>query len=115
VEESILHIELLKQPVTGGSNSEHHADDGQFENRAESLIVVDTMTLCEPPKVLANLVTVKSSVRERLVGKTPFVGEDVGAMRPENKILGLIAQKGPVLFLHCRMPIRIGKRGVNGG
>jgi hypothetical protein len=115
VKEGVFHIELLKRPVAGGSNGEHHADGGRFDNRAESLIVVDTRALREPPEDPASLVTVKSPVRDRLVGKNPFTGDDVGAMRPGNKIPGPIVQKGPVLFLHCRTPIRIGKRGANGG
>jgi hypothetical protein len=115
VEEDILHIELLKRPVAGGSNGEHCADGGRFDNRAESLVVVNTRALCKPPEDSASLVTVESPIRERLVGKKPFAGDDVGATRPGNKIPSPIAQKGPVPFLHCRTPIRIGKRGANGG
>jgi hypothetical protein len=115
MEEGVLHIELLKQLVTGGSNGEHHADGGRFDKQAESLVLVDTRALCEPPEDLASLVTIKSPIRERLVSKTPFAGDDIGAMSLGNKIPGPIAQKAPILFLHCRTPIRIGKRGANGG
>jgi hypothetical protein len=115
MEEGVLHIELLKRPVVGGNNGEHHVDGGWFDNRAEGLIVVDTRALCEPTEDPASLVTVESPIRERLVGKNPFAGDDVVATRPGYKISGPIAQKGPVLFLHCRMPIRIGKHSVNRG
>jgi hypothetical protein len=115
MEEGVLHIEPLKRPVAGGNNGEHRVDGGRFDNQAESLVVVDTRALCEPPEDPTSLVTVESPVRERLVGKNSFAGDDVGATRLGNKILGPIAQKGPILFLHCRTPIRIGKRGINGG
>jgi hypothetical protein len=115
VEEVVLHIELLKRLVAGGSNGEHHADIGWFDNWVESFIIDDTMALCEPLEDLASLVTVESPIREKLVGKNPFFGDDVGATRLGNKIIGPIAQKGLVLFLHCHTLIRIGKRDMNGG
>jgi hypothetical protein len=50
VQEGILHIELLNWPVTGDSNSEHHADDGRFNNRDERLVVVNPGVLSEPQR-----------------------------------------------------------------
>jgi hypothetical protein len=114
VEEGVLHIEPLKLPVVEGSIGEHRADGSWFDNRVESLIIVDIRALCEPPEDPVKLVTVESPIRERLVGKTPFAGDDVGATRSGNKILGSIAQKGPIFFLHCCMPIGISKRGAKG-
>jgi hypothetical protein len=105
MEEGVLHIELMKRPVAGGSNGEHRAHGGRFDNWAESLIVVYTRVLREPPE----------DPRERLVGENPFASDDIGATRPGNKFLGPIAQKGPVLFLHCCTPIRLGKRDTDRG
>jgi hypothetical protein len=99
MEEDVFHIELLERPVMGGSNSEHHAHGGRFDNRAERLIVVHTRALREPPEDPASLVAVESPVRERLVGKNSFVSDGVGATRPGNKVPGPIAQKGLILFL----------------
>jgi hypothetical protein len=99
MEEDVFHIELLERPVMGGSNSEHRAHGGQFDNQVESLIVVHTRALREPPEDPASLVAVESPVRERLVGKNPFIGDDVGATRPVNKVPCPIAQKGLILFL----------------
>jgi hypothetical protein len=112
VEEGVLHIELLKRLVAGGSNGEHRAHGGRFDNQAESLVVVHTKALREPSEDPASLVAVECPVRERLVGKNPFAG-DVGVTRPRNKFLGPITQKGSVLFLHCRMAIRIGKHDMD--
>jgi hypothetical protein len=50
MEEDILHIELLNQPVMGDSSGEHHAHSGRFHNRVESLIVVDSGALSETLK-----------------------------------------------------------------
>jgi hypothetical protein len=95
MEEGVLHIELLKQLVTGGSNGEHHADGGRFDKQAESLVLVDTRALREPPEDLASLVTIKSPIRERLVSKTPFAGDDIGAMSLGNKIPGPLLRRPP--------------------
>jgi hypothetical protein len=115
VEEGILHIELLNVPVTGDSSGEHRANGGQFHNRAESLIVVDSRALSETPKDPASLIAIKSPVSAELVREDPLAGYNVGALRPGNKLLGLIAHQGPVLILHSRMPIGIGKRSTGGG
>jgi hypothetical protein len=105
VEEGILHIELLNRLVVGGNNGEHRVNGGQFDNRAESLIVVHTGALCKTLKYLASLVAVKSPIKERLVCEYPFVGDDVGATRLRNKFLDPIAHQGSILFLHSRTPI----------
>jgi hypothetical protein len=115
VEEGILHIELLNRPVVGGSNGEQRADGGRFDNRAESLIVVHTRAACEIPEDPTSLVAVESPVRESLVREYPFTGDDVEATRTGNKFPGPIAQQGPVLFLHSRTSIWIGKRDANRG
>jgi hypothetical protein len=113
VEEGVLHIKLLNQSITGGSNGEHRADGGRFDNRAESLVVVHIGVLCETPEDSASLVLVESPIKESLVREYPFAGDDVGASRPGNKFPCPIAQQGPILFLHSCPPIWIGKRGAN--
>jgi hypothetical protein len=50
MEEDILHIELLNRPVMRDSSGEYHAHSGRFHNRAESLIVVDSVARSETLK-----------------------------------------------------------------
>jgi hypothetical protein len=95
VEEDILHIELLNEPVTGDSSGEHRANGGRFHNRAESLIVVDSGALSETLKDLASLVAIKCPVSVELVREDPLAGDNVGALRPGNKLPGPIAHQGP--------------------
>jgi hypothetical protein len=42
MEEGIFHVDLLNGPGKGDSSSEHRANSGRFDNRAEGLIVVDS-------------------------------------------------------------------------
>jgi hypothetical protein len=82
VEEGVLHIELLNWPVAGDSNSEHHANDGQFHNRAKSLVVVDPEVLSETSKDPASLIVIKGPIGAKLVREDPLVGDDIGATGP---------------------------------
>jgi hypothetical protein len=81
MEEDILHIELLNQPVMGDNSGEHHAHGGQFHNRAESLVVVDSGALSETSKDPASLVAIEGPVSAELVRKYPFASDDVEALR----------------------------------
>jgi hypothetical protein len=62
VEEGIFHIELRNGPVTGDRSGEHHVNSGQFYNRVESLIIVDSGVLSESPKDPTGLVMIKGPV-----------------------------------------------------
>jgi hypothetical protein len=77
MEEGILHIELLNQPVMEDSSGEHHAHGDRFHNRAESLVVVDSGALSETPKDLASLVAIEGPVSAKLVCEDPFANDDV--------------------------------------
>jgi hypothetical protein len=79
MEEGILHIELLNQPIMRDSSGEHHAHGGRFHNRAESLVVVDSRALSETPKDLASLVAIDGPVNAELMCEDPFASDDVGA------------------------------------
>jgi hypothetical protein len=115
VEEGVLHIELLNEPVTGDSNSEHHASGGWFHNRAESFVVVDPGALSETPEDPASLVAIEGPVGAKLVREDPLASDDVGATAPGDKLPCPIALQGPILVLHSRAPIRVGKRNTYRG
>jgi hypothetical protein len=113
--EGILHIELLNRPVMGDSSGEHRAHGGRFHNWAESLILVDSGALSETPKDPTSLVAIEGPVNAELVREDPFAGDDVGALRSWNKVPCPITHKGPVLIVHSRASIGIGKGSVDGG
>jgi hypothetical protein len=115
VEEGIFHIELLNGPGTGESSGEHHVNSGRFHNRAEGLAVVDPEVLSETPKDSTDLVAIKGPVSTELVRENSLAGDNVGALRSGNQLLGPIADQGVVLFLHSRTPMGIDKRSMSGG
>jgi hypothetical protein len=77
MEEDVLHIQLLNQPFTGGSNGKHRVDGGRLHNRAESLIVVNPGVLRETLEDLASLVAIKHPIGEELVLEDPLDDDDV--------------------------------------
>jgi hypothetical protein len=115
MEEGILHIELLNRPVMGDTSGEHRAHGGRFHNRAESLVVVNSVTLSETPKDPASLVAIEGPVSAELVREDPFASDDVGALRSWNKVPGPITHQGPVLILHSCAPIGISAGSADGG
>jgi hypothetical protein len=115
VEEGILHVELLNGPVTGDSSDEHSANSGQFYNRVESLIVVDSGVLSETPKDPTGLVAIKGPVNTELMHEDPLADDNIGALRSGNQLTCPIADQGSVLFLHSRTPMGIGKHSTSGG
>jgi hypothetical protein len=115
VEEGVLHIKLLNWPVAGDSSSKHRADGGRFHNRAESLVVVDPMALSETLEDLAGFVAIKRPISMKLVRENPLAGDDVGATGPGDKLPGPIAHQNPVLILHSRAAIGVGKRSTYRG
>jgi hypothetical protein len=115
MEKDILHVELLNGPVTEDSSGEDRANSGQFYNRAESLVVVNSGALSETPKDPTSLVVIKGPVSTELVREDPLAGDNVGALRSGNQLSGPIADQGSILFLHSRTPMGIGKRSTSGG
>jgi hypothetical protein len=94
---------------------EHCANSGRFYNRAEGLIVVDSGALSETPKDPTGLLAIKGPVSPELVREDPFAGDNVGALRSGNQLLGPIADQGSVLFLYSRTPMGIDKLNTSGG
>jgi hypothetical protein len=112
---AFFYVELLNGSVTEDNSGEHHANSGWFYNRAEGLVVFDSEVLSETLKNPTGLVAIKGPVSTELVRKDPLVGDNVGALRSENQLLGPIADQGSVLFLHSCTPMGISKRNTSGG
>jgi hypothetical protein len=110
MEEDILHIELLNWPITGDNNCEHYVNGGWFHNWSKSLVLVDLEALSETPENPASLLATKGPVGTKLMREDPLADDDVGATWPGDKLRGPIAHQGPVLVVHSRMLIGVGKR-----
>jgi hypothetical protein len=115
VEEGIFHVELLNGLVMGDSSGEHCVNSGQFYNRVEGLIVVDSGALSETPKDPMGLLAIKGLISTKFVREDPLNGDNVGAPRSENQHPGPIADQGFVLFRHSRTTMEIGKRSTSEG
>jgi hypothetical protein len=77
VKEGIFYVELLNGPGMGESRGEHHANSGQFYNRVDGLVVVDSGALSETPKDPTGLVAIKSPISTELVCEDPLAGDNV--------------------------------------
>jgi hypothetical protein len=115
IEEGIFHIELLNGPVMGDSSDEHRVNSGRFDNRAKSLIVVDSRVLSETPKDPTGLIAIKGTISIELVCEDPLASDNVGALRTGNQLPGPIADQGAVLFLYSRTTMGIDKCSTSGG
>jgi hypothetical protein len=113
MEEGIFHVELLNGPVTRDSSDEHHANSSRFYNRAKSLVVVDSGVLSETLKDPTGLVAIKGPISTELMREDPLAGDNVGALRLGNQLLGPIADQGSVLFLYSRTLMGIDKRSTS--
>jgi hypothetical protein len=113
MEEGIFHIELLNGPGMGDNSSEHRANSGQFYNRVEGLVVVDSGALSETPKDPMGLVAIKGPINTELVREDPLVGDNVRALRSGNQLRGPTANQGPVFVFHSHTPMGIGKRSTS--
>jgi hypothetical protein len=98
-----------------GSPSSGGLRRNNVHNRTESLIVVDSGALSEILKDLVSLVAIEGPVSTELVCEDPFASDDVGALRLWNKVPCPITHQGPIVILHSRAPIGIGKGSADGG
>jgi hypothetical protein len=86
VEEGIFNIKLLNGAGMGGCSSEHCTNSGQFYNRTEGLIVVDSGALSEISKDPTGLVAIKGPVSTKLMREDPLASDNVGALRSGNQL-----------------------------
>jgi hypothetical protein len=80
VEESILHAELVDRLIPRESKGRDGANYRRLHNGVESLIIIDTETLCEPVKNIP----IKCPVSLELVLEDPLAGDNIGAMGAQN-------------------------------
>jgi hypothetical protein len=89
-------------------------DRGWLDHQAKGLIVVNAESLGEAAKNTTSFEPVQGAVGIELVLENPLAGDDVGANRMRDKILGVIGDQGRKLFFHGATPIQIGEGGADG-
>ena len=84
MKEGVLYIELMNGPVLGESQRQDSANCDGLDNRAECLIIINTRSLCEPPKNPSILVPIQWAICMKLVTIDPFPGHQVCTSRTWN-------------------------------
>jgi hypothetical protein len=109
MEKSVLHIHLMYRSVVGKCNRENCSDSGRFDDRAESLTIINPMLLSKTAKDPTSLVAIKSTIRKKLVPKYPFSSDHISTCRPGNKRPRVIGLQSYEFFTHSITSIRISK------
>jgi hypothetical protein len=115
MQERILHIELMNWPGVGDDQGEHGVNRGRLNHWTEGLIIVDAKSLGEVVKNRMSLVPVQGTVGIELVLEIPLVGDDIGANRARDKILGVVGDQGSKLVFHGAPLVWIGKGSIDRG
>jgi hypothetical protein len=72
MQESVLDVELMNRPSTGDGNAEDDMNRGRFDDRAESLVIVNAGLLREPANHPPCLVSSKTTIGAKLMLVDPF-------------------------------------------
>jgi hypothetical protein len=103
----ILDIELVHGPRPRESQRENRVHCSRLQHWTESLVVVHTGTLSEPPKDPTRLVALQSTISKPLDGSDPLAGHHIATRRTWHKVPSLVGEKSSVLLFHRTTPIRI--------
>ena len=114
MEKCILHIELVNRPGARQCQSEDNPDGSWFDNRTESLIIINARSLSETAKHPPCFIAVKRAIRLELMTKNPLAGDKVDAGRARHQGLGVVCLQGVELGLHSKTPGQIQKSGMDG-
>jgi len=89
-------------------------DNGWLDDKAESLIKVNTRSLSETTEDPTSLVALQRTVGMKLLLEDPLDGDGVCSWGMQHKVPSGALQQGTVLFRHSSLPIRIGKGTAEG-
>jgi hypothetical protein len=84
MEKSIGDIHLMYWPAARDHKLENRKNGAGFDNRSKGVMEVDTLTLSEAADHPTRLVTIKSTIRMKLVLEDPLPGDDIGMSGTRN-------------------------------
>ena len=90
MEKCILHIELVNRPGARQCQSEDNPDGSWFDNRTESLIIINARSLSETAKHPPCFIAVKRAIRLELMTKNPLAGDEVDARGARHQSPGVV-------------------------
>jgi len=107
MEEGVLHVKLMNGPILGVCEGYDCANSGQFDDRAESFVIIHAGSLSEPSKHPTSLVALQRTISIELVFEYPFASDHIGFGRAGNMIPSMIALESSIFIFHGLAPMRI--------
>jgi hypothetical protein len=115
MQEHILDIELVHRSTSRGHQVEYVANRAWFNDRGESLVKVDPLSLLEATHNPTRLESLQCAIGIDLVFKEPLARNHIGTTRLRHQCPCLVVLQGPTFIFHRVMPIRITMSSVNQG
>jgi hypothetical protein len=109
MKEGILHIKLMNGLGARQCQSENHPNSCWLDDRAKSLIIINSPTLCKTTKNPPDFIAVKRAIRQELVTKYPFSSNKINTRWSRHQGLGVIGLQCIELSLHNEAPGQIRK------
>jgi hypothetical protein len=103
----ILHFELVHRPRPRERQRENSAHCSRLHHWTESLIIVHSGMLSEPPKDPTRLVALQSTISTALDCPNPLAGDHIATRQTWHKVPSLVGRKSSVLLFHRTKPVRI--------
>lgn len=107
VEECVVDVMLMNQPLALGGETEHRTHCHWFDNRAVRFAIVDSRSLCESTDNPPGLVAIEASIFFEFVMKDPFATDDVGTVGVRNEFPLVVGKQGIEFLLHRFAPVLI--------
>lgn len=107
MEEGVLNVKLMDQLVMGDSDGKNSMDNGQFDNWAKILLIINARLLREAMNYPSWFIAVKRAIGLVFMSENPFARYDVGVWRARIKIPRPIGMKRGDLVKHGMMPVGI--------
>ena len=107
VEEGVVDVKLMNRPLVGECNGVDGAHGGQFHDRTERLLKINTGSLREAAEDPTRLVSIQGAIGLQLVSKNPFTCNHISTSGTWNKDPCVISVQGGKLVLHSEAPVVI--------
>jgi len=109
MKECIVDVKLVNRPITSKCQRQDCPDGSRLDNRAESLIKVNTRALSKSAEDPTSLIASERAIRMKLMTKYPFTRDEVDAGRSGNEVPSAISLESLKFLGHGGPPVGICK------
>ena len=109
VEKSIFDVKLMNRPRGRNNNTKNDTNSTWFDNRRESLMIIDAVLLRKTMADPTGFISSKSTISVKFVPKNPFTGDNIGISWFGNEGPCIILSESIKLIAHSSMSERIKK------